>query len=139
VSDSASGTRWQSFASAEEVRSFLTELEDAAMDSWAGVKATWNSPGDQAPDTPVSVVSQPSPVYPSRLAAQNKAGRVWMSYVVSATGRPDGNSFVPLLSDDSLFTEAAKQALLRGRFQPAVLKGQPIPLRVFQVILFRNR
>ena len=35
--------------------------------------------------------------------------------------------------------EAAIQALLRGRYRPAVLNGQPIPLRVCQVILFRRR
>ena len=105
VSDSAIGTRWQSFASADEVRSLLTALEGAARDSWAGARAVWNTPADREPDTPVT----------------------------------EQNSFVPVLSDDSLFTEAAMEAILRARYQPAALNGEPVPLRVFQVILFRTR
>jgi len=62
-----------------------------------------------------------------------------MSFVVSERGRAEQNSFVPVLSDDSLFTEAAIEAILRARYQPAIVNGEPVPLRVFQVILFRTR
>jgi hypothetical protein len=139
MSDSARDTHWKSFASSAQVGEFLTALEATARDSREGAHAAWMTSADVDPDTPVSVVSQPRPAYPGGLALRNRIGRVWMSFVVTAEGRADRATFFPVLSDDSLFTEAAIQALLRGRYRPAVLHGQPVPLRVFQVIEFRRR
>jgi hypothetical protein len=140
VSDSAVDIRWKAFASSAQVDSLLTALELAATVSQEGSHAaTWMTPANEDLDTRVNVVWQPRPVYPERLVWRQKIGRVWMSYVVSAQGRAEQNSFLPLLSDDSLFTEAAIEALLKGRFQPAVLNGEPVARRVFQVILFRRR
>lgn len=62
-----------------------------------------------------------------------------MSFIITADGRVDQSSFFTLLSDDPRFTEAATQALIRGRYRAAGLDGQPVPLRVFQAILFRQR
>jgi hypothetical protein len=139
VSDSAKDVNWKSFASAAQVSELLIALEATARDSREGTHAAWMTFADEDPDTPVSAVSQPRPAYPGGLALRNRVGRVWMSYVVTAGGRADPATFFPLLSDDSLFTEAAIQALLRSRYRPAVLHGQPVPQRVFQVILFRQR
>lgn len=138
VSDSATDTRWKSFASSAQVDDFLNALEATARDSREGSRgALWNTLADREPDTPVSVVSQPIPAYPGRLASGGRIGRVWMAFVVSAGGRAEPGSFFTLLSDDSLFTKAATRALLRGRYRPAVTDGQAVPQRVFQVILFR--
>jgi TonB family protein len=140
VSDSATHTQWKSFASSAQVNAFLTALELTAIVSREGsYSADWNTLADQDPDAPVTIVSQPRPVYPARLASRGRVGRVWMTYVISADGRVEQGSFLPLLSDDSLFTRAAIEALLRGRFRPAVSNGQPVPQRVFQVITFRTR
>jgi hypothetical protein len=140
VSDSAADVRWKAFASAAQVDSLLTALELAATVSQEGSHpAIWKTLANEELDARVNVVWQPRPVYPKRLASRPKTGRVWMSYIVSAQGRADQNSFFPLLSDDSLFTEAAIVALRQGRFQPAVLNGEPVARRVFQAILFRRR
>jgi hypothetical protein len=139
ASDSSKDVHWKSFASAAEVGEFLTALEATARDSREGAHAAWMTLADVDPDTPVSVVSQPRPAYPGGLALRNRIGRVWMSYVVTAEGRADQATFFPLLSDDSLFTESAIRALVRGRYRPAMLHGQSVPLRVFQVIEFRTR
>lgn len=140
VSDSGSSTHWRSFASVADVNVLLGALESVAFASRDGAHAAgWDIPGEEDPDEGVSAVSQPRPVYPSGLATMGRVGRVWMTYVVSAEGRPQRESFVPVLSDDSLFTQAAIEALLRGRYRAAVSNGQPVPLRVFQAILFRQR
>jgi hypothetical protein len=140
VSDSASDTRWKSFASSLQVDEFLNALEATARDSREGSFAgLWNTPADQEPDTPVSVVSQPMPEYPGKLASGRRIGRVWMAFVVTPEGRAEPGSFLTLLSDDSLFTESATRALLRGRYRAAVKNGQAVPQRVYQTILFRQR
>jgi TonB family protein len=138
--DRPTHTQWKSFASFAQVNAFLTALELTAIVSREGsYSADWNTLADQDPDAPVTIVSQPRPVYPARLASRGRVGRVWMTYVISADGRVEQGSFLPLLSDDSLFTRAAIEALLRGRLRPAVSNGQPVPQRVFQVITFRTR
>lgn len=140
VSDSASDVRWKSFASSSQVEDFLNALEATARDSREGSFAgLWTTPADQEPDTPVSVVSQPMPEYPGKLASGGRIGRVWMAFVVTPEGRAEPGSFFTLLSDDSLFTEAATRALLRGRYRPAVTNGRAVPQRVFQPIHFRQR
>ncbi len=141
VSDSAKNVRWKSVVSSSDVRIFLKALEETARDSREGAPTAlrWSTPADEEPDTPVKIVSQPRPAFPQRLASRGRVGRVWMSYVVNADGRVDQESFFPLLSDDSLFTKAATDALRRGRFRAAIREGQPVPHRVFQVILFRQR
>ena len=141
VSDSANDVRWKSFVSSSQVDDLLRALEATARDSREGAHTAlrWNTPADQDSDTPVSVVSQPRPAFPGRLASRGRVGRVWMAYIVNADGRVDQESFFTLLSDDSLFTRSAVDALRRSRFRPALMNGQPVPRRVFQVILFRQR
>jgi TonB family protein len=141
VSDSAKDVRWKSFVSSSDVKIFLKALEETARDSREGAPTAlrWSTPADEEPDTAVRIVSQPRPAFPQRLASRGRVGRVWMSYVVNADGRVDQESFFPLLSDDSLFTKAAIDALRRGQFRAAIREGQTVPHRVFQVILFRQR
>ena len=141
VSDSANELRWKSFVSSSHVDDLLRALEATARDSREGARTAlrWNTPADQEADTQVSVVSQPRPAYPGRLADRRRVGRVWMAYIVNADGRVDQESFFTLLSDDSLFTKSAVDALRRSQFRPAVRNGEPVPRRVFQAILFRQR
>jgi hypothetical protein len=141
VSDSANDVRWKSFVSSSYVEDFLKALEETARESREGAHMAlrWDTLAEQEVDTPVTVVSQPRPAYPRRLASSRRVGRVWMSYIVNADGRVDQQSFFPLLSDDSLFTESAISALRRSRFRAAIAGGGPVPQRVFQVIVFRQR
>jgi len=138
VSDSGSRTHWKAFASAAQVDTLLTALEVTAISGQAEASG-WNDLACQDPDTPVRIVSQPVPPYPSRLAHGGAVGRVWMTYVVGADGRPEPESFSALLSDDSLFTWSALDALRRSRFKPARTDGQPVRQRVFQAVVFRQR
>jgi Gram-negative bacterial TonB protein C-terminal len=140
VSDSANDIRWKSFVSSSHVEDLVEALEATARDSREGARplARWSSPAGQEPDTPVRIVSQPRPAYPGQLASRRRVGRVWMSYVVNADGRVEPESFFPLLSDDSLFTKTAIDALRRSRFRAATTKGQPVPQLVFQAIVFRD-
>ncbi len=139
VSDSASDTHWKAFASEDQVSRLLTALAVAVSSSQLGAGTGWNGLACQKVDTPVRIVSQRAPEYPYHLAGQGREGRVWVTYVVSADGRPDQNSFLPVLSDDSLFTQAAIEALRRSRFKPARTDGEPVPQRVFQAVKFRQR
>lgn len=138
VSDSTSRTHWKSFASAAQVDSLLTALELSAVASQFGGKG-WDIWDCEDPEIPVRIVSQPRPAYPPRLAEMDRIGRVWVTYVVGADGRPYQESFLPLLSDDSLFATAAIVALRRSRFKPARNDGQPVHQRVFQAVVFRQR
>jgi hypothetical protein len=140
VSDSSSKINWKAFASAAQVHSLLTVLEQTALASRRKAETLGESTrADPEPDTPVSVVYQPRPIYPARLSSSNRIGRVWMSYVVDAGGRADPGSFRPLLSDHPLFTRAAINALVRSRFRPALSNNQPVSQRVFQAIVFKIR
>jgi len=55
------------------------------------------------------------------------------------TEEPERESFSALLSDDSLFTWSALDAMRRSRFKPARTDGQPVRQRVFQAVVFRQR
>ena len=138
VSDSTSRTHWKSFASAAQVDSLLKVLELSAVSSQF-IGKSWDVWACEDPETPVRIVSQPSPDYPLRLAGMGRIGRVWVTYVVGADGRPYQESFLPLLSDDSLFASSAIAALRRSRFKPARNGGQPVHQRVFQAVVFRQR
>jgi hypothetical protein len=140
VSDSESHTQWKTFASPAQVDALLSALESAAMQSrvrFAQGDRADIADAEDSVDTPVHVVAIPRPKYPPQLSSRGLIGRVWMMYVVGANGRAEPGSFRPLLADDPLFTRAAIEALVHGKYHPARLNGQPVPRRVFQVITFR--
>lgn len=140
VSDSDSHTRWKTFAPSAQVDTLLSALEAVAMKSRMMAAPPDTIPDAEGPvDTPVSIVTIPEPEYPRELASQGRIGRVWTTYVVGVDGRAEEGSFRTLLSDDPRFTRAGIQALLRGKYKPARLKGHPVRQRVFQVIKFRLR
>ena len=130
---------WKAFASEDQVNRLLAAFALAVSSSQLGGGTGWNGLAHQKVDTPVRIVSQRAPEYPYRLAGQGREGRVWMTYVVSPDGRPEQDSFLPVLSDDSLFTKAAIEALRQSRFKPARADGEPVPQRVFQAVKFRQR
>jgi Gram-negative bacterial TonB protein C-terminal len=138
VSDSASHSQWKTFASAAQVDTLLTAVEQTAweQEKWTPNTAAPSGVPDSN-DTPVEIVSQRAPRYPHKLTYTGREGRVWMSYLVDSTGRPDPESFRALLSDDQQFTDEAVSALRHSKFRPARLRGRPVPQHVFQVIAFR--
>lgn len=66
------------------------------------------------------------------------AGIVLIRYVVGTGGCVEPGSMEVLAAPDSLFAEAARDALRRSRFRPAVRAGVAVRQRVEQRIRFRG-
>jgi hypothetical protein len=86
----------------------------------------------------VRIISIPRPHYPFRLAAEGIEGRVEMRYIVNSDGRVDPTSLEALWATHAEFIPAVKEALMQGRFRPAVLDGKPIRRQVYQAMSFRR-
>jgi hypothetical protein len=82
-------------------------------------------------------IDVPTPRYPRRLSAAGIDGLVQVRYVIDADGRAVMNSFEVLWASASEFIPPVREALSRGRFRPARLRGKPVPARVYQNIRFR--
>jgi TonB family protein len=77
------------------------------------------------------------PVYPPKLSARGKEGRVDATYVVDTTGRVDTRTIRVMQSDDSLFTESVRTALGEARFRPAKRLGKTVRQLVQQRFSFK--
>jgi hypothetical protein len=79
-------------------------------------------------------------VYPQHLIDQKIQGDVWFSFVVDSTGqiRVD-ESLRVLLSDHALLTQTARESIRNGKYRPAMRLGQPVPVRVYQRVMYRLR
>jgi TonB family protein len=64
--------------------------------------------------------------YPAMLRAANVSGEVVLRFVVDTSGRADSSTIRVLQSTHSLFTAAARDALIKMRFQPAERSGRPV-------------
>jgi len=79
-------------------------------------------------------------LYPQHLIDQRIEGDVWFSFVVDTTGgvRLD-DSFRVLLSDHPLLTQAARESMRDAVYHPAIRLGRPVPVRVYQRVMYRIR
>jgi hypothetical protein len=79
-------------------------------------------------------------VYPQRLIDQRIQGDVWFSFVVDSTGqiRVDETLRI-LLSDHPLLTQMARESIRDGKYRPAMRLGRPVPVRVYQRVMYRIR
>jgi TonB family protein len=78
-----------------------------------------------------------APIYPPRLSAAGKEGRVQATFVVDTTGRVDLASVQVLASDHPEFTESVRTALGDMRFRPARRGGRAVRQLVEQRFSFR--
>jgi TonB family protein len=78
-----------------------------------------------------------APVYPPKLSAIGKEGRVHATFVVDTVGRVDLSSVQVLASDDPEFTESVRTALGEMRFRPATRGGRAVRQLVEQRFNFR--
>jgi TonB family protein len=78
-----------------------------------------------------------APVYPPRLSALGKEGRVQTTFVVDTTGRVDMSTVQVAASDDPEFTESVRTALGEMRFHPATRGGRAVRQLVEQRFNFR--
>jgi len=81
--------------------------------------------------------SSAAPVYPPRLSALGREGRVQATFVVDTTGRADMTSVQVLASDDPEFSESVRTALGEMRFRPAMRGGRAVRQLVEQRFNFR--
>jgi TonB family protein len=78
-----------------------------------------------------------APLYPPKLSALGKEGRVEATFVVDATGLVEMTSVQVLASDDPEFSESVRTALGEMRFRPATRAGRPVRQLVAQRFNFR--
>jgi TonB family protein len=81
--------------------------------------------------------SSAAPIYPPKLSARGKQGKVDATYVVDTTGRVDTSTIQVMQSDDSLFTESVRTALGEARFRPAMRAGKTVRQLVQQRFSFK--
>jgi protein TonB len=90
-------------------------------------------------DEAVAAVLIPAPHYPPVLRAAAIEGEVQAQYVVDTTGRVEHASWKVLKASHDGFREAAREAILAGRFKPARVGGRPVRQLVQQVVRFAIR
>jgi TonB family protein len=78
-----------------------------------------------------------APMYPPKLSALGKEGRVHATFVVDTSGRVDMASVRVLASDDPAFSESVRDALGAMRFRPALRGGRAVRQLVEQRFNFR--
>jgi len=88
-------------------------------------------------DDPVQPISIPNPRYPPVLQSAGISGSVDLQYVVDTTGHAEPNSFKVMKSTHPAFSEPAQEAIRKGVFKPARLKGRPVRQLVQQRISFK--
>jgi hypothetical protein len=44
-----------------------------------------------------------------------------------------------LLSDHALLTQTARESIRDGKYRPAMRRGRPVPVRVYQRVMYRLR
>jgi outer membrane biosynthesis protein TonB len=98
------------------------------------------APVEEQPDSlDPAVIKIPTPIYPARLASSGVRGLVLVRYVIGADGSTETGSIEPLWASHREFIPAVEDAVARGQFRPARLKGQPVRRRVYQYIYFRQQ
>jgi len=76
------------------------------------------------------VLSGPLPVYPELLRQAGVQGRVVLEAIVDTTGRVLAPSIFVVSTTNPGFVAAARRALLATLFQPALVGGKPVQMRV---------
>jgi TonB family protein len=82
---------------------------------------------------------KPAVSYPETERQAFVEGRVWVQFVVQATGDVDHRAACVLLSDGPGFTQTALLALRDARYSPAVTTAGPVASLVVQEFTFRLR
>ncbi len=123
---------WRFELSPQNVDSLLHLLLEAGavsrlvkVDSTAGPDALC-----EKPDRPVIIERQPI------LKLRGVTGRVAMQFVVDSTGQAEMETFVAIFATNSSVEKAARAAIAKSRFSPAMLDGRPVRQLVQQVAVW---
>lgn len=87
-------------------------------------------------DDPVAQVNIPRPRYPPVMQQAGIAGYVDVQYVVDTTGHAEARSWKVIKSSNKAFEEPAREAIMKGVFKPARIRGQAVRQLVAQRISF---
>jgi protein TonB len=87
-------------------------------------------------DVPVLYLGGGEPVYPPALRQSGVAGEVTLQFVVGAGGKVEAGSVKMISSTSPGFEAAAREAILRARFEPATIRGKAVRQLVQQKVLF---
>jgi protein TonB len=87
-------------------------------------------------DDPVQQINIPRPRYPPVLQSAGIAGSVDVQYVVDTTGHAEPASWKVMKSTNKQFEQPAREAIMKGVFKPARIKGQAVRQLVQQRIAF---
>lgn len=90
-------------------------------------------------DDQVQVIYIPLPRYPSTLKSLGVEATVRLRYIVDTAGHAERNSFQALDQVRPEFIRAAEEAILKGTFKPAKLRGRPVRQWVEQPVTFLVR
>lgn len=89
---------------------------------------------DAPPGTPPKVISMVAPKYPVALRLNGTRGEVLMEFTVDAAG--EVCELVIVKSTHPEFEPSAIEALLQWKFEPALVNGQPVNMRLQRPIRF---
>lgn len=87
-------------------------------------------------DDPVNPINIPKPRYPPVMQQAGIAGSVDVQYVVDTTGHAERSSWKVLRSTNKAFEEPAREAIMKGVFKPARIRGKAVRQLVQQKISF---
>ena len=87
-------------------------------------------------DDPVAPINIPKPRFPPVMQQAGISGSVDVQYVVDTTGHADMKYWKVLKSTNKSFEEPAREAISKGVFKPARIKGQAVRQLVQQRISF---
>ncbi|MBK6495580.1 MAG: energy transducer TonB [Gemmatimonadetes bacterium] len=90
-------------------------------------------------DVPVRYIGGGEPVYPPALRKSGVAGEVTLQFVVNADGKVEPASVRVISSTLYGFEAAAREAILRARFEPATIRGKAVRQLVQQRVRFEVR
>ena len=87
-------------------------------------------------DDPVQQINIPKPRYPPVLQQAGVSGFVDATYVVDTVGHAEPSSWKVQKSSNQLFEAPAREAIMKGVFKPARIKGAAVRQLVQQKISF---
>ena len=87
-------------------------------------------------DDPVAPIQHPEAAFPARLQQAGVSGSVDVQYVVDTTGSRRHEYWKVLKSTNKAFEEPAREAISKGVFKPARIKGAAVRQLVQQRISF---
>ncbi len=109
------------------------------VDDWSpagGLDAIYEATTPDERFVQATLVSQPTPRYPTVLAVAGIEGRVALEFVIDTTGRVEPVSIRILESNHDAFEAAARASLTRAIFRPARMRGRPVRQLTRQAVRF---